>query len=235
MNSSTIFVKKYSNDEIQIINENEVWRYASYRGLKSEISEELVKVFDEVKEELKYAFSHKVCYRRMELKWENGEPLLPFSAKSKALARLLEDCNEIILFAATIGLEPDRYIAKQLKISPVKALIANAYGAERIEKLSDTFCDCLQKDLASENLYMTKRFSPGYADLPLQTQIEIFNLLDCNIQIGVSLNESLLMSPSKSVTAIVGLKKEKCENKAIHKCEECSNHNCEFRKQEYKK
>lgn len=235
MNSSTVFVKKYGENEIQSINENEVWRYASYRGPLSEISEELSEVFEEVKEELKGSFSHKVCYRRIELKWENGEPLLPFSAKSKALARLLEGCNEIILFAATIGLESDRYIAKQLKISPVKSLIANAYGAERIEKLCDTFCEDLQKELASENLFMTKRFSPGYADLPLGVQTELCNLLDCHIQIGISLNESLLMSPSKSVTAIMGLKKEKCENKSAHKCDECSKINCEFRKQEYKK
>lgn len=230
MQSNTIFVKKYRENEISQINENEIWRYAGYKGSPNEINRELIKVLEEVKKDLIGAFSYKVCYRRMELKWENSEPLLPFSSNSKSLVRLLTDCNEIILFAATIGLETDRYIAKQQKISPVKALIANAYGAERIERLCDAFGDCLQKDLESENLFTTKRFSPGYGDLPLKAQIEIFNLLDCSRQIGVSLNESLLMSPSKSVTAIMGLKKAKCENKTADKCKECTNHGCEFRK-----
>ena len=233
MQSNTIFVKKYRENEISQINENEIWRYAGYKGSTNEIDRELIEVFEEVKNDLSGAFSYKVCYRRMELKWEKGEPLLPFSAKSKALFQLLTDCNEIILFAATVGLETDRYIAKQQKISPVKSLIANAYGAERIERLCDKFCDDIQKDFSSENLFTTKRFSPGYGDLPLETQIELFNLLDCSRQIGVSLNESLLMSPSKSVTAIMGLKSKKCENKTVGKCKECTNHDCQFRKQEF--
>lgn len=233
MHINTIFVKKYRENEIPQINENEIWRYAGYKGSPNEIDRELIKVFEEVKKDLSGAFSYKVCYRRMELKWEKGEPLLPFSAKSKALAHWLTDCNEIILFAATIGLETDRYIAKQQRLSPVKSLIANAFGAERIERLCDAFCDDIQNDLSSENLFTTKRFSPGYGDLPLETQIEIFNLLDCSRQIGVSLNESLLMSPSKSVTAIMGLKDRKCENKTDGKCRDCTNHDCEFRKQEF--
>jgi len=49
------------------------------------------------------------------------------------------------------------------------------------------------------------RFSPGYGDLPLETQREIFDVLDCSRRIGLMLNDSLLMSPTKSVTAFVGV------------------------------
>jgi len=54
---------------------------------------------------------------------------------------------------------------------------------------------------------LTSRFSPGYRDLPLTLQREIFTLLEPSRRIGLSLNASLLMSPSKSVTAIVGITK----------------------------
>ena len=72
-----------------------------------------------------------------------------------------------------------------------------ALGAERVEALCDAFC--------AEFEGAKMRFSPGYGDLPLDTQRALFALLDCPRKLGLTLNESLLMSPSKSVTAIMGL------------------------------
>ena len=81
-----------------------------------------------------------------------------------------------------------------------------ALGAERIEALCDAFCDSL---ISEKGVLLRPRFSPGYGDLPLEVQKDIFSLLECHKRIGVSLNESLLMSPSKSVTAFVGLEVQK--------------------------
>lgn len=232
MNENTVFVKKYSENEILPAKESEIWRYAGIPNLQTEIDAELKNAFESVKKEIQGIFTYKVCYRRMRLLWENGEPRLPFKAKSNSLSKLLKECNEIIVFSATTGLEIDRYIAKQQKISPVKALLANAYGAERIENLCDTFCENIKSEISGEGLFITKRFSPGYGDFPLEAQRELFALLDCSRQIGVSLNESLLMSPSKSVTAVMGIRQEKCEDAKEHKCGECGKKDCIFRKQE---
>ena len=49
------------------------------------------------------------------------------------------------------------------------------------------------------------RFSPGYGDLPLDVQRPLFAALDVPRKIGVSLTDSLLMAPSKSVSAIIGI------------------------------
>lgn len=49
------------------------------------------------------------------------------------------------------------------------------------------------------------RFSPGYGDLAIDAQKDIFALLDCERQIGLTLGDSLLMSPGKSVTAFAGI------------------------------
>lgn len=232
MSENTVFVKNYRENEIVEAKDSEIWRYAGIPLGKNRIDGELNKTFQEVKGEIEGVFAYKACYRRMNLSWEKGEPCLPFTVKSMALSRLLENCNEIIIFSATVGLEIDRYIAKQQRISPVKALLANAYGAERIENLCDTFCEDIKNTLSGEGLFITRRFSPGYGDLPLETQREMFALLDCNRKIGVSLNESLLMSPSKSVTAIIGIKQGKCENVSEHKCADCNKADCIFRKQE---
>lgn len=232
MNENTVFVKNYRENEILPAAESEIWRYAGFLGNQNEINAELSQTFENVKNEIKDLFSYKVCYRRTELLWEQGEPVLPFCVHSKALAKLLEGCGEIIVFSATVGLSIDRYIAKQQRISPIKALLANAYGAERIENLCDTFCGDIKNQLQNENKYITRRFSPGYSDFPLESQTEMFALLDCNRKIGVSLNESLLMSPSKSVTAIMGIKYEKYSSSVKQKCGDCKKTDCIFRKQE---
>ena len=109
------------------------------------------------------------------------------------------------MFAATVGLELDRLIARHSRLSPARALALQAYGAERIESLCDAFLRNVQSECASEGITLRPRFSPGYGDLPLSFQRTLFETLDCARKIGLTLNESLLMSPTKSVTAIVGL------------------------------
>ena len=77
-----------------------------------------------------------------------------------------------------------------------------AIGAERLESFCDIFC----RDISCEyNEKLRPRVSPGYGDIPLSMQKEIFSALDCSRKIGLSLNASLLMTPTKSVTAIVGI------------------------------
>ena len=141
----------------------------------------------------------------------------------------MQGCSTAVFFVATIGLEIDRLIMKYSSLSISKAISFNALGTERVESLCDNFCSDLNKEY---NGRTTLRFSPGYGDLPLEMQKDIFALLNCEKNIGVSLNESLLMSPSKSVSAIVGIKDKISTNcdKIIKKdCEACNKTDCEFR------
>ena len=125
-----------------------------------------------------------------------------FSVCSQHLARSLTGCRTALLFAATVGVEFDRLRARYGKLSPSRALMLQAIGAERAEALCDTLC----ADIAAEyGFSLRPRFSPGYGDLPLSVQKELFALLDCERRIGLTLTDSLLMSPSKSVTAIAGI------------------------------
>ena len=58
--------------------------------------------------------------------------------------------------------------------------------------------------IRDSGLAVRPRFSPGYGDLPLALQREVFAALDCPRRIGLTLSDSLLMSPTKSVTALIG-------------------------------
>ena len=229
MSENTIFVKKYEEtDENLAINEREFLRYAGYLGLPESMDEGVREIYSQVIEEMKGAFSYQVCYRRMEVVWENGMPRFALETDSKDLAKCLQGSKEVILFAATIGLEIDRRIAKYQRFSPTKALLLQAYGAERVETLCNAFCKELRQQAEAEGMRCTPRFSPGYGDLPLETQKEVFRLLDCYRKIGISLNDSLLMTPSKSVTAMFGLGADVCLVRE-HKCESCDKKDCEFR------
>lgn len=220
MEENIIFTRKYSAPEI---NEKELWRYAGFNGVPASDSSELLLLCHEVIKDLSDSLSYKVCFREFDV--------LPLQSESKDIKRLLCDCEKVIIFAATIGLSVDRYIAKFGRISPTKALLCQAFGTERIESLCDAFCDDIKSDVSKNDHTITPRFSPGYGDLELSLQNQIFNLLDCHRQLGMSLNSSLLMSPSKSVTAIFGIKKASTENKATAvKCNGCKKIDCEYRR-----
>lgn len=202
-------------------NVREVLRYAGSRD-----DDAVLALFEACRAEIAAGLSYKACYLPLSV-CVKGDlcDFGAFTAKSKDLARNLDGCEKAVVFAATIGVGIDRLIAKYSVLSPAKALLLDAIGTERIEALCDRFCD----DVAREyQTYCRPRFSPGYGDLPLSFQKEIFSVLNCRKHIGVSITDSLMMSPSKSVTAIVGLNDEACK-KTSRKCDACGNQECAFR------
>lgn len=186
------------------IDKKEVLRYAYDRGGSAEVSD----ILESVIEESHGIFTPKVCYCEFDIKSGTDGLDLGFTkTDSAALAKNLSGCEKIILFAATVGSGVDRIMSKYEIISPIRALLLQALGTERIEALADAFCNGVAKAKEAGGFITTPRFSPGYADLPLALQRDIFRVLDCPKKIGLTLNESLIMSPTKSITAIIGLKR----------------------------
>ena len=214
-----VLIKNYDVPPMQ---EDEVFRYAGCKGGREAVRE----LFDACKAELADCLSYKVCYLPLAVS-VTGDccDFGAFSVRSANLARNLDGCEKAVVFAATVGVGIDRLIAKYSVLSPAKALMFDAMGTERIETLCDVFC----KDVAEEYQMSAKpRFSPGYGDLDLSFQMTIFSVLNCRKHIGLSISDSLMMSPSKSVTAIVGLCETACE-KPSRKCETCGDTACAFR------
>ncbi len=127
------------------------------------------------------------------------------SLASAALCRHLAGCDRVVLFAATVGPGLDRLLLKYSRLSPARAVLLQALGAERVEALCDALCVHLVAGAQQGGRVCRARFSPGYADLPLSVQGDIFSLLDCPRRLGLSLTAGGLMTPTKSVTALVGL------------------------------
>ena len=123
---------------------------------------------------------------------------------SRDLKKHLEGCGEILLFACTAGAETDRRIARAKLLSPARGLLMHAIGAQQVEGGCDRLCARLAQQFPDRQL--TDRFSPGYGDLTLEMQRDVMAALDCVRTVGITLTDSLLMTPSKSVTAIIGMK-----------------------------
>lgn len=194
-----VFVRQYDAPPIC---HKEILRYAGVRGEASELEVLLKECLRDVEGELSYS----VCYAEFAIKEEKDFLDLGFvTTESRALRKNLSGCGSLVVFAATVGLSLDRLIVRYSKTSPSKALMLQAIGAERIEALCNLFCEEFAAELAEYGKTLRPRFSPGYGDFPLTVQRDIFAVLDCPRKIGVSLNESLLMSPSKSVTALMGI------------------------------
>ena len=194
---SAVYVKEYAAPPLD---RGEIMRYLRTASVDATLERELTAALHEAQPVLSY----RLCYAEFALRMGQGEIDLGFArTASRDLAKNLAGCTHVVVFAATLGLHLDRLIARYSSLSPVRALCLQAIGAERIEAL----CDCFVTDLryASFGGRVHARFSPGYGDLPLAFQREIFHTLDPSRRIGLTLNEGLLMSPTKSVSALVGI------------------------------
>ena len=123
---------------------------------------------------------------------------------SKDLATNLEGCTKVALLAATIGPQVDALIRRYSSLDPVYASILQATGAMFIEEVVDLVNEEIKKIAGSQGLKTKPRYSPGFGDVPLEVQRDFFRLLPCT-RIGLTLMDTLIMAPEKSVTAFVGL------------------------------
>ena len=119
---------------------------------------------------------------------------------SRALTKNLTGCEEAFLFALTLGHGVDRLLRRLSLTSPARHFVTDALASS----LTETACDLAEERLLSA-LPHRPRFSPGYGDLSLHIQPDVLTVLDAERRLGITLSHSLLMSPSKSVTAIVGI------------------------------
>ena len=199
--TTIVYTKSYSAPPID---KREALRYAGVRGS----SPEALAMLDECIAETEDTLSYRLCYGEYPLtRVENSLDFGFAGVMSARLAEHLSGCESVIVLAATLGIGIDRLIAKHSRLSPSRALVLQGLATERIEALLDLFCEEQKREKVLHGMALTPRFSAGYGDLPLEFQRWIFGALDCERSIGLTLNESLLMSPTKSVTAIIGIKR----------------------------
>lgn len=122
------------------------------------------------------------------------------------IARHLDGCPLACLLAVTLGMESERTIARLQATSPLDALLFDACASSMAEEAAQAASQRIAELADETGLVPTKRFSPGFGDLTLELQDAFLQTIDADKLLGIHAGSSHLMTPMKSVTAIVGLK-----------------------------
>ena len=184
---------------------HEVARYMGYKhGAKP--SEEICELIEKAYNELCKVIQPKYIYKEYDFtRTEDGIIIDGIEFKSKKLLNHLQNSTSIILFGATIGVGADTLVRKYSVTDLAMTSVAHCVGASLVENLCDKACEELKKEVIGEH---RPRFSPGYGDLDISSQNDFFKLLPMTTQLGITLSENYMMTPTKTVTAFIGVVKE---------------------------
>lgn len=207
---------------------SEIWRYLGYRGKTPGEREqrEIERVALNMQRYIvpRHIYSQKPC-----VVFADRVQIEGVIFQSRMLARALAQCEEVLLLAATLGSEADQMVRRYQVQSMADAAIAQAVCAEMLESYLDGICAGVAKQQEQQGLFLGARFSPGYGDLALESQKEFFALLDCTRRLGISLTAGGMMTPTKSVTAFLGLSRV-CRKRQARSCDVCDRRECAFRR-----
>lgn len=189
---------------------SETARYLGYQKITvpdQQISRLIKDAAAQMLEVIKPQAVYELFDLRVEYDQAAGRGMVEFAdvkIKSCDLARNLRNCSQVIIFASTLGPQCDQLIRRTQVKDPVMAAVFQASGAMYIEKCVDLLNEKIRADAEALEHKVRPRFSPGYGDVSLEVQKDFFRLLPCQ-KIGLSLMDTLIMSPEKSVTAFIGI------------------------------
>ena len=191
--------------QLNKLNRAEVLRYLGHAGaaLDTLVAAQL----DEAEAMILRLARPRAIYRLFDLE-RAGDTLRPqgtaLDLEGRDIRAHLAGADRCILLAATLGAALDRALHRVQVTDLALATILDATASAAIEQV----CDRLQRKLAAlagkEGRFLTVRFSPGYGDMPLCQQQTFCAVLDAG-KIGVGVTAHFLLTPRKSVTAILGL------------------------------
>lgn len=144
----------------------------------------------------------KYAVKKCDIEVCGAEVILGFgTVKSSALSRCLSGCRSAYVFAVTLGVGVDRLISKISVASRAEAFIYGAVASALIEAV----CDVAQCEIAGGE-EVSSRFSVGYGDFSLEYQAPLLNYLGAPTYLGITLTDTSFMLPTKTVTAILGVR-----------------------------
>ena len=126
--------------------------------------------------------------------------------KSVSLCRNLKSSDEAFIFAVTLGHGVDRLLRRLSVTSVSEHFAADAIASA----LAESACDAADRIIRG-NTECYPRFSPGYGDMPLSVQPQILEMVNALRLLNITIGDNLLMTPVKSITAVMGIKNEKTD------------------------
>lgn len=193
-----------------------------YLGVRDAPSEELRRETAAVADKLTRSVRPRYVYRVFPVSHTQEGEVLEGSGVTltgETARRMLKDCSQAVLLLCTLGAAFETLLRAEQVRDMTRTVILDACGSAWVE----SGCDEAERELAVRfpEWYLTDRFSPGYGDLPLALQPDVCAVLDGWRRLGVQVTKSLLMNPTKSVTAVIGLA-DRPQAARIRGCEFCT-------------
>lgn len=210
------------------MNIHEIMRYLGYR--ENQYDSITLQNVEGLMKEVTSSIRPKWNYQCFEIhQWQPMEVSLkhcPILLKGASIASHLQGASDVYLICATLGIESERMLMRKQAISITDGMILDSCLSAFVEEAADACQEMIRKEI-SEKQALTLRFSPGYGDLSLDVQKEMIRFLKWDQILGVTLTKSLMMVPSKSIIAIIGVEKMKKEEANNKKMRPCGNQSCE--------
>ena len=215
-----------------VLDRAEILRYLGHRG--SAIPPEIDALIDRSVQAVRAAATPRYVCREFLLgaPQPQGIPLLDtdFYLPGEDILQLLAGCDSCVLMAATLGAGVDALLRRQQVADMAAAVVCDSAAVTAIEAVCDRVNALIKGACGQRGQRCTWRFSPGYGDMPITCQPQVARLLDTGRQIGLAVSSSCLLTPSKSVTAIIGVGEHATQDKKSG-CAHCSlRENCTFRR-----
>ena len=207
---------------------NEAYRYMGCRGsIPDNIKIELQYASELIKGLIQPRVIKKICgIDRTDGMLLSGTCLKLYG---RSVAALLHDCDVCAIFCATVGIEIEQLIRKWEIKDLAFAAMLDACASTAVESLCNNVESEILEEYSDKGYYLTDRFSPGYGDLPILIQKDFCAVLDTSRKIGVSVSDSGIMIPRKSVTAIIGISSAE-QKHFVSGCKDCQFiFNCKYR------
>ena len=154
-----------------------------------------------------------------------------FIMEGSSIRKHLAGAERVVFLAATIGEAVEDAVTRHFdEGSYAHSVLLDAAATTAVEQACDACETMLRPQFAKEGFTMRWRFSPGYGDWDIHAQPELLRLSHADV-IGMSLTESLMLRPRKSVTAVIGLVHGESGDKEPPKgCAVCPKLDCPSRK-----
>lgn len=188
---------------LQSIPMREALHFLGWRGtpLESRMIDQLKDVCDRALEQIQ----PRVTIRRFSIEHDGGFASCAFVPQGEDVRAMLAPCTEGILLAATLGAQSERLLLREQAQGSAQAVLMDAVLSAAIEAVCDQAEHELRDEVQRRGMYLTDRFSPGYGDMPLAQTREICEILAASKTIGLTVSQSGIMIPRKSVTAVMGV------------------------------
>ena len=142
---------------------------------------------------------------------------------------IFTDLEKVAFCVCTIGPAIEERVTSLSKEGEMLgAVVLDAIGSAAAEATARYANDRIDEAAAAEGLRTSCRASPGYGDWDVKEQKALFTLVPAG-RIGVTLTESSMMVPRKSVSFAVHIAEDPVRLRSEGSCRNCDMETCPYR------